>query len=211
MRTTTKITLIAAACLTAAGLAGCSTTSGTASTPASTPKTTTAPVTSPSPTDQTSSSPTTSTSASPSTGSAITACTSAHLSAAISPSAGGGAAGSTYVNLVLTNKGTVTCTLQGWPGVSFVGDGNGTQIGQAAVFDRASPHATVTVAPGATATSVLRIVQAGNYSSADCKPTPADGFRVYPPGQKASVFAAKSGLTACASKTVSLLTVSGLK
>lgn len=213
MRTTTRITLIAVACLAAAGLTGCSTTSDTSSTPGSTPDTTTAPVTSPSPTDGTSSSPTTSTSSSadPSTGTAITACTSAHLNAAITPSAGGGAAGSTYVNLVLTNKGTSSCTLQGWPGVSFVGDGDGTQIGQAAAFDRASPHATVTVAPSATATAVLRIVQAANYSSADCKPTPADGFRVYPPGQKASLFAAKPGLTACASKGAPLLTVSGLK
>ncbi|BDZ48774.1 hypothetical protein GCM10025867_10150 [Frondihabitans sucicola] len=115
------------------------------------------------------------------------------------------------MSLVLTNKGSASCTLQGWPGVSFVGDGNGTQIGQAAAFDRSTPHATVTVAPAGTATSTLRIVQAGNYSSADCKPTKADGFRVYPPGQKASIFASKSGLTACASKSVSLLTVSGLK
>ena len=116
------------------------------------------------------------------------------------------------MTLVLTNKSTSACTLQGWPGVSFVGGGNGTQIGQAAAFDKTSSHAVVTLAgSGGTAKSTLRIVQAGNYSAADCKPTKADGFRVYPPGQKASIFASKTGFTACASTAVSLLTVSGLK
>jgi len=214
MRTTTRITIIAVACLATAGLAGCAAKTTTSSTPTTTVTTTTAP----SPTDSTTtapispSTPTTGTGVGTAPGAGLTACTSANLTASISTDAGGGAAGSTYVSLVLTNKGTVACTLQGWPGVSFVGDGNGTQIGQAATFDRTTPHATVTLAAsGGSATSTLRIVEAGNYSNADCKPTKADGFRIYPPGQKASLYAASSGLTACASKAVSLLTVSGLK
>lgn len=215
MRTTTRITFIAVACLAAVGLAGCSANSTTSSSPAATQSDTAAPA--PAPATTGSSAPSGSTTESPSTGtgtgtgSGVAACTSAHLRASIAANAGGGAAGSTYVSLVLTNTGTASCTLQGWPGVSFVGDGNGTQIGQAAAFDRTSPHPTVTLAPAGTATSTLRIVQAGNYSSADCTPTKADGFRVYPPGQKASIFATKSGLTACAAKSVSLLTVSGLQ
>ncbi len=47
-------------------------------------------------------------------------------------SGSGGAAGSTYVHLALRNTGSSTCTLQGWPGVSFVGGGDGSQIGAAA-------------------------------------------------------------------------------
>jgi hypothetical protein len=223
MRTTTKITLIAVSFFAAAGLAGCS----AASTPSSSPTATRTVTEAPAPSDSASSTTPSSSSSATSTpstgtgsgsgtgtgtGTGTTACASADLTAAIQPSAGGGAAGSTFVSLVLTNKGASACTLQGWPGVSFVGDGNGTQIGQAATFDRTSPHGTVTLAAsGGTATSTLRIVQAGNYSNADCSPTPADGFRIYPPGQKASVFAAKSGLTACASKSVALLTVTGLK
>jgi hypothetical protein len=206
MRTTTRFTVIAIACLAVAGLAGCSAKSDSATTPTATKTVTTAPA----PSTSTSTPPSPSTSSTPSTQPAILECTSANLTAAILNNAGGGAAGSTYVSLVLTNKGTTSCTLQGWPGVSFVGHGNGTQIGQAAAFDKTSPHPTVTLAPAGSAKSTLRIVQAGNYSAADCTPTKADGFRVYPPGQKASIFATKAGFTACAKTSVSLLTVSEL-
>lgn len=61
---------------------------------------------------------------------------------------GGGAAGSVEIAIVLTNTGTTSCTLQGWPGVSFVGGGDGTQIGASAKQDAASPHETVTLDPG---------------------------------------------------------------
>jgi len=123
---------------------------------------------------------------------------------------GGGAAGSVEVTLVLTNNGSAECSLQGWPGVSFVGDGNGTQLGAAAQFDRSTPHPTVVLQPGGSAQAPLKIVQAGNYSESDCKPTPADGFRVYPPGSTESLFVEDQGRTACASESVQLLTVGAL-
>jgi hypothetical protein len=214
MRTTTRFTLIAVACLAAAGLAGCTAKTTASNTPSATQTVTTTPAPAPSASSTTPPvTPTPSSGAGSGTGAgtAVAACTSAHLRASIAVNDGGGAAGSTYVNVVLTNKGTASCTLQGWPGVSFVGGGNGTQIGKPAVFDRTSAHATVTVVPQGTVSSVLRISQADNYSNADCSPTKADGFRIYPPGQKASLFAQETGFTACASKTVSLLTVSGLK
>lgn len=123
---------------------------------------------------------------------------------------GGGAAGSVEVTLVLTNNGSTECSLQGWPGVSFVGDGNGTQLGKAAEFDRSTPHPTVVLHPGGTATAPLKITQALNYPQADCQPKPADGFRVYPPGSTESLFVKDSGVTACTSDSVSLLTVGAL-
>lgn len=136
-------------------------------------------------------------------------CDTAKLTGSIGQG-GGGAAGSVEVTLVLTNTGTTPCALQGWPGVSFVGDGNGTQLGKAADFDRSTPHPTVNLAPGGTATAPLKIAQALNYSTSDCQPKPADGFRVYPPGSKESLFIKDADVTACTSDTISLLTVGAL-
>lgn len=210
MRTTTRLTVLAVAALATAGLAGCSAKSDSSNAPTATKTVTAAPAPAPATSSATPSASSTATTA-PGSGTAIGACTAAHLSASIAANAGGGAAGSTYVSIVLTNSGPASCTLQGWPGVSFVGGGNGTQLGQAAVFDKTSPHPTVTIAPSGSAKSTLRVVQAANYSSADCKPTKIDGFRIYAPGQKASLFAANTRFTACASKSVSLLTVSALQ
>lgn len=123
---------------------------------------------------------------------------------------GGGAAGSVEVTLVLTNHGSSQCSLQGWPGVSFVGDGNGTQLGNPATFDRSTPHATVVLQPGGTAQAALKITQALNYPDADCKPKKADGFRVYPPGSTDSLFVKDDTVTACTTTTVTLLTVGAL-
>ena len=74
-------------------------------------------------------------------------CATSDLSGAIGPGAGG-AAGSVGVTIVLTNNGSASCELQGWPGVAFVGGGNGTQLGKPATLDRSTPHPTVTLAPG---------------------------------------------------------------
>ncbi|OZB48153.1 MAG: hypothetical protein B7X40_07820 [Cellulomonas sp. 14-74-6] len=143
------------------------------------------------------------------TGSAAGGCTSAHLSASLVP--GGAAAGSTMPVLVLTNTGSDTCTLQGWPGVSFVGGGNGTQLGAAADRDDTGSHTLVTLAPGAAAHVPMRIANAQNYDAAACNPAPADGLRVYPPGQKDALFVSASGLTACRSDVQHLLSVQAVQ
>lgn len=148
----------------------------------------------------------------PSTGSGATG-SSAGDRCAVSSLAGrieagsGGAAGSVIVHLVLENTGSTTCTVQGWPGVSFVGGGNGKQIGAPAVAEKSSPHPTVTLAPGKTAVAPLKIVRAENYSAGDCSPKTPDGFRVYPPGSKQSLFVKDTDFQACASADASLLSV----
>lgn len=210
MSTLKKITLVSATVFTAVGLVtglvGCS------STPMATKTVTTAPSSTPTVTTSPSSTATPSSPTPVATGAGgtdgtppVTACTTAELAGSI-VAGSGGAAGSTYVDLALTNKGTSACALQGWPGVSFVGSGNGTQIGAAAKFDRSSAHPTITVVAGGNAKAVVQIVQAGNYNSATCSPVTADGFRVYPPGQKASLYIAHSA-PACRAKNVDLLTV----
>ncbi|AGW42283.1 hypothetical protein O159_23220 [Leifsonia xyli subsp. cynodontis DSM 46306] len=136
-------------------------------------------------------------------------CDTAKLNGSIA-AGGGGAAGSVEVTLVLTNGGSEPCALQGWPGVSFVGDGNGVQLGQPAEFDRSAPHPTVRLAPGGTAHAPLKIAQALNYDQSECQPQKADGFRVYPPGSTTALFVKDGAFTACTSASVSLLTVGAL-
>jgi hypothetical protein len=98
---------------------------------------------------------------------------------------GNGAAGSIYYTLELTNLSGHTCTITGYPGVSAV-DLAGHQLGSAASRDAVHAPRPATLVNGATATAVLRIVQAANYPVATCKKTTAAGLRVYPPGQTAA-------------------------
>ncbi len=136
-------------------------------------------------------------------------CATAALAGSIEAGSGG-AAGSTYVHLVLRNTGSTTCTLQGWPGVSFVGDTDGTQIGNAASEDRSSPHPTVTLAPGASAVAPLRVTDTADYPAGECDPTSPDGFRVYPPGSRQSLFVRDDTFAACRSTSVTELQVQAL-
>ena len=99
---------------------------------------------------------------------------------------GGGTAGSQYELLTFRNTSATTCTMNGHPGVSFVGMENGTQLGVPAA--RTGAVHTVRLAPGMSATALLQVVDAGNYDPAQCAPTTSDGLRVYPPDWRVSVF-----------------------
>ncbi|MCU4183585.1 DUF4232 domain-containing protein [Acidiferrimicrobium sp. IK] len=126
-------------------------------------------------------------------------CATAQLT--LSLGLGNGAAGSTYVPLYLANSGPSTCTLSGYPGVSYVGGGNGTQIGAAATRDPSTPVATVSLAPGQRAQSQLRLIDPYDFDTSTCKMVPVQGFRVYPPGQTAAAFVKDPG-QACSSTTL---------
>ena len=146
-----------------------------------------------------------------STGEASSRCTVGELTAEIADG-GGGAAGSYGVAIILTNSGQRSCTLQGWPGVSFVGDGDGTQIGASAALDRSTPHESHTLAPGGEVQTIVQIAQAANYPADECSPQATDGFRVYPPGSLESIFVGASGSSfdACSNPAVQQMTVSAL-
>jgi hypothetical protein len=118
-----------------------------------------------------------------------------------------GAAGSTYVPILFKNTSSKPCELHGFPGVSFVGKGNGTQLGAAADWHQSQPIVQNTLQPGSTVAAKLRIAQAGNYDSGQCQPLAADGLRVYPPHSTKSVFVQAANLTACQNDAVHLLTV----
>ncbi|MFS4095678.1 DUF4232 domain-containing protein [Streptomyces sp. AF1A] len=87
-----------------------------------------------------------------------------------------GAAGSLYWPLTFTNTSTSSCALRGYPGVSVL-DTAHHQIGPAATRSGRS-YATVTLAPGHSASAVLRTTN-GPVGS-PCLRT-GTYLRVYPP------------------------------
>lgn len=147
---------------------------------------------------------TTSASTAPAAGSgAAPACRTGDLAVGIGD--GEGAAGSVHTAVELTNTGAAACVLSGHPGVSFVAGQDGHQVGASAAREGTDLTAVV-LAPGAHAHAQLRIANAANFDAASCRPTPVDGFRVYPPDQRASAFVPRPG-TACASSSTPQLTV----
>lgn len=161
----------------------------------------------------TSASPSPSTSPSPS-GTATSAapaadglCKAASLTAT-TDSTGGGAAGSIYEKLILTNSGSTPCTLEGFAGVSLTADANGAPIGEPATRETTTPVTKVELAPGKAAWAELRYTQAGNYG--DCTKVPAAGYRVYPPNDTASLFVAEPH-DACSNAGIKLLTITAFQ
>jgi hypothetical protein len=116
-------------------------------------------------------------------------CSSSALSAHVDLAQGGAAAGSTYVPIDFTNTSGSACTMEGYPGVSFVSSPSGGQLGNAATRNPAAPPAMVTLAPGGIAHAVLQVAQAGNYSSSACTPVTAHWLKIFPPNQVTAIYA----------------------
>ena len=108
-------------------------------------------------------------------------------------------AGQRYTIVVLTNTGTKACDLRGFPGVSLL-DANGKQIGEPASRE-GSEGATISIAPGASASTTLHTSAAG--LGAQCDPTSAQ-LRVYPPDNTASL-TITAAYSACGGFRVSTL------
>ncbi|SER94946.1 Protein of unknown function [Propionibacterium cyclohexanicum] len=134
------------------------------------------------------------------------ACSTHDLDVSLTPGEGAGA-GSLFPYLVLTNSSSATCTVRGYPGVSFVGYGNGTQLGAAGLRVDLASLQTVTLSPGQSSHSKLRIARAENFPADTCSPVAADGLRVYPPEQTAALYAPSDEFTACADESVKLIMV----
>ncbi|MBS1883406.1 MAG: DUF4232 domain-containing protein [Actinobacteria bacterium] len=101
---------------------------------------------------------------------------------------GGGTAGSVYYRLQFTNLSGHACTLTGYPKVNAV-DLKGRRLGAAATHATGKKARPVKLAPGASATATLQIVDALNFSPGECKPTLAAGLRVSVPGGSGSKLA----------------------
>jgi len=93
--------------------------------------------------------------------------------------------------LDFTNVGGAPCTLTGYPQVAAY-QGEGTEVGDAAVMDTSVAALRVVLAPGQTAHASLDA-----SLSVRCRPVRVAGLRVVPPGQSAARYVKRS-LTACA-------------
>jgi Protein of unknown function (DUF4232) len=192
-RLTAAATLLGPAAL----VAGC----GSAASPSASPKptvTVTATVTAPASSPAAAPTPRLTTPAGPA------ACATTALRPSLGP--GGGAAGSTYYPIRLTNISGSACSLYGYPGVSFVTAAGGSQTGAPAAENPAFPRTLVTLAPGASAHAELQVVNAQNYPASACHPVAAHELSVYPPGQTSALFIGFDA-TACALPSVRILSV----
>ncbi len=121
-----------------------------------------------------------------------------------------GTAGSTVQDLDFTNNSKVTCTLYGYPGVSFASaQSTLAQIGAAAKESQATPRQLVTLTPGAAAHAQLQIVDAGNYARATCAPATAHWLVIFPPDQTTPIYLRYTAPTC--HNPVQILTVSVVK
>jgi hypothetical protein len=113
-------------------------------------------------------------------------CTNSDLTASYHHSDDG--AGHSFGWIVLTNTSGHACRTGGYGGVSYVGDGNGTQIGAPAVRTDAVAVASFVVGPGQRLRSPLDEVNALNFPKQRCDRAHVDGFRVYVPNATASQY-----------------------
>lgn len=131
-------------------------------------------------------------------------CTAASLTGVLD-STGGGAAGSIYMSLVLSNSSSAACILDGYPGVSLVPAGSTEFVGAPAVRDATLPSSgPITLAPGESATATLRYTQADNYQ--DCQRVETGAVLVYPPSATDSLEIPRE-LTACSNAEITLLSI----
>lgn len=132
-------------------------------------------------------------------------CTVSHLSLRLG--AAGHAAGSTYRPIIFTNKGTTSCALRGYPGVSYVAPSSGAQVGAAASRSAGVTVRTITLAAGAHASALLQLVNYTDYPASSCGARSVSGLRVYPPGSKAAAYVAFAHTMKACSSNVNQLSV----
>ncbi|WP_370444825.1 DUF4232 domain-containing protein [Amycolatopsis sp. CA-128772] len=109
---------------------------------------------------------------------------------------GDAGAGSRYRPLLITNSSAKPCTIQGFPGVSYVAGTDGHQVGKDAFREGGKGNA-VKLNPGQTAAADIQFVNVGNFDPGACQPTQVKGLRIYLPQETASNFVPDEG-TGCA-------------
>lgn len=121
------------------------------------------------------------------TSAATPACQNADLK--VSAKYAGSGAGHEFVKLRIQNVSGHRCHTGGYGGVSFVGGGNGTQIGHAAIREAARWRSLV-IKPDKRLVSLVDLTRAGAYDGSTCRPAKVDGFRVYVPNATKSQYVA---------------------
>ncbi len=136
-------------------------------------------------------------------------CTTSDLKVQVG--AGNGAAGTSYYNLDFTNATSVSCFVQGYPGVSLVSQGSnaGSQVGADAKRDPVTPSHQVILAPGQTAHAVLGVADAGNFPSSTCHMVTAHWLKVFPPDQTVAAYTPLTTQT-CSSTSVPTMHITAM-
>jgi Protein of unknown function (DUF4232) len=129
---------------------------------------------------------------------------------------GGGRVGTgTIYTLEFTNVSGRTCSLYGYPQVSaYAGTpAAGSQIGSAAVRDPSVRPRPVTLTPGATAHSVLRLHGTGSFRPTVCGQVTAPELRVILPevGQGTRTVFVPISFAACSKKGPAFLSVQAIQ
>lgn len=120
------------------------------------------------------------------------------IGVSVVPDVGGASAGSLHYRVLIINTGGATCALRGTPGVSVVGDGNGTQLGEAAKRIQTGVQ-TLTLQAGDTVAAPLTIVdiETNGGPLEGCTVQKGDGYRVTPPHSTRSFVYEDSTAVAC--------------
>jgi Protein of unknown function (DUF4232) len=142
---------------------------------------------------------TTSAAGTPTTGPSTTGCASSAL--AVTVGSPNGSAGSVHYLITFRNTSSSSCTLYGYPGVSFLTAG-GTLIGSPAQRQVGATPATVTLPAGGSAYSSVGVTDPG-IPPCSSSATAAQ-VSIYPPGEThAVIVAAHSGTQVCSSPNTS--------
>jgi hypothetical protein len=122
-----------------------------------------------------------------------------------------GAAGTVYLDLALTNTSGESCTVRGFPGVSFV-DAQGGQLGAAADRNGAAGE-SISLAPGQQAVAMLGVTQPGVLPGCDAgQTTQPASLLIYPPDNRDPLrVPVSSGTAACTGSAVHQLKVATLE
>lgn len=114
-----------------------------------------------------------------------------------------GAAGSFLQDVSFINTGSSPCVLRGAPGLSVVGEGNGTQLGAPATRDQADAATVRLAAHGGSAYAPFTgpELEPGAAGAKACTGSVrhGDGYRVYSPHSRRAFFLADTDALACAS------------
>jgi hypothetical protein len=119
-----------------------------------------------------------------------------------------GTSGTTYQVIDFTNRGRLSCVLDGYPGVNLAGGTPVVPIGLPAAHTAFAKAKEIILQPGAVANALLQITDAHDYPDARCGPVQAQYLIIYRPNNTGRV-KLPYGTTAC-SRAVQMLQVSSV-
>jgi hypothetical protein len=113
----------------------------------------------------------------------LTTCTTSRLKVSLGQPQG--AAGTSYMNVVLTNTGVGSCTLSGYPAV-FLTNAAGSVLGAGAAASAGLPTSKLILARNTSVHALVGFPDATNFQPGVCS-SASHNLEVYPPGLATSL------------------------